>query len=488
MKKRFKTLRFQLLCRSLCILVLLLVFVGALQYVFGKRLLYENRAVSIQSYINSTEPTIWNNIKTYKSHSGGLKKSDGAVRPAFIYPGVTIVFIDKKTKDSTVLSTDPYAGAPPKVKKSVYDEALKDTMALHYRVTKNESGEEVLIVFQAINIDGKEAGVIQMSALTEPLKDVLLRQISTYSTLSLVALLLGVFTFLPVVRHTLKPLSQMVHMMGEINAGNLNKRLPVYRKQMEIDTLAISFNRMLERIETSFKAEKEAKERIRQFVSDASHELRTPLTSIHGFIEVLLRGAALQPEQRDRALNSMYEESKRATRLIEDLLFLAKIDRVPSFEMKRGNLDALIREMEPQLSLLAKERRLQLLLEDDAEAVFDRDKMKQVILNLVYNAVQYTKEKAGAITISLQKGRDSVMLMIADNGTGIAPEHLPHVFDRFYRADPSRSRKYGGSGLGLAITKSIIDSHNGTIDVKSEIGKGTVFMIRLPAPAYSSDE
>jgi len=114
--------------------------------------------------------------------------------------------------------------------------------------------------------------------------------------------------------------------------------------------------------------------------------------------------------------------------------------------------------------------------------------MKQVILNLVYNAVQYTNEKTDAITISLQKGRDSVMLMIADNGTGIAPEHLPRLFDRFYRADPSRPRKYGGSGLGLVITKSIIDSHNGTIDVKSEIGRGTVFLIRLPAPAYSSDE
>lgn len=482
MKKRFKTLRFQLLFRSLCILVLLLFFVGAMQYVFGKRLLYENRAVSIQSYINSTEPTIWKNIKGYKSHPDSSDKPDGAVRPAFFYPGVTIVFIDKKTKDRTVLSTDPYAGAPPTFKKSVYNEALKDTMALHYRMTKNESGEEVLVVFQAISIDGKEAGVIQMSALTSPLKDVLLRQISIYSTLSLVALLLGLFTFLPVVRHTLKPLSHMVHMMGHINVGNLNKRLPVYQKQMEIDTLAISFNRMLERIETSFKAEKEAKERIRKFVSDASHELRTPLTSIHGFIEVLLRGAAVQPEQRDRALNSMYEESKRATRLIEDLLFLAKIDRVPSFEMKKGDLNLLIREMEPQLSLLAKERKLQLLLEDHAEAVFDRDKMKQVILNVVYNAVQYTDEKTGAITISLQKDHDGVMLMIADNGTGIAPEHLPHLFDRFYRADPSRSRKYGGSGLGLAITKSIIDSHNGTIDVKSEIGRGTVFLIRLPAP------
>lgn len=122
------------------------------------------------------------------------------------------------------------------------------------------------------------------------------------------------------------------------------------------------------------------------------------------------------------------------------------------------------------------------------DVVFDQDKMKQVILNLVYTAVQYTNEKTSAITICLQRGSDGVMLMIADNGTGIAPEHLPHLFDRFYRADSSRSRKYGGSGLGLAITKSIIDSHNGTIEVKSEISRDTVFLIRLPAPDYSLDE
>ncbi|MEC1611827.1 sensor histidine kinase [Bacillus mojavensis] len=481
MKKRFKTLRFQLLFRSLCILILLLVFVGAMQYVFVKRVLYENRAVNIQSYINSTDPNMWTYIRKYPNPSDSSDDSKNAIRPNFIYPGVTVAFIDKKTRDVTVLSTDPHAGAAPEFKRSVYTEALKDTMALHYRIAENESGEEMLVVFQAITIDGKEAGVIQMSTLTEPLKDVLIHQIGIYFTLSFVALLLGLFTFFPVVRHTLKPLSQMVHMMGHINAGNLNKRLPVYRKQVETDTLAISFNHMLERIETSFKAEKEAKERIRQFVSDASHELRTPLTSIHGFIEVLLRGAVVQPEQRERALNSMYEESKRANRLIEELLFLAKIDRVPSFEMKKGNLDLLIREMEPQLSLLAKERKLELLLDHHTEAVFDRDKMKQVILNLFYNAVQYTDEKTGAITISLQKDDISIMLMISDNGTGIAPEHVPHLFDRFYRADPSRSRKYGGSGLGLAITKSIIDSHNGTIEVKSEIGRGTVFLIRLPS-------
>lgn len=139
------------------------------------------------------------------------------------------------------------------------------------------------------------------------------------------------------IRLTLKPMSRIVHMMGDIHAGSLDKRLPIDMKQAEIESLGISINQMLERIETAFQAEKEAKERIRQFVSDASHELRTPLTSIHGFIEILMRGAAEKPEQKEKALQSMYAESVRANKLIEDLLFLAKIDREPSFEMKKGH-------------------------------------------------------------------------------------------------------------------------------------------------------
>ncbi|MBT2713799.1 HAMP domain-containing protein [Pseudomonas sp. ISL-88] len=471
MKKLYRTLRFQLLFRSLVILTLLLCFVVGTQYMFMAHRMYENQAISIQSYIHSMDQNVWKSIKT-------LSNSEKPPHPNLLYPGGTVAFIGKSNKMS-VLSEDPHAGAPPSFPKKVYQNALQDTMALHYQVAYNDSGEEIIVVFQAISIDGKQAGVIQMSTLTEPLNDLLFRQISIFATLSFAALLIGLFTFLPVIRLTLKPLSRIVHMMGEINAGNLNKRLPIYKKQAEIESLGISINRMLERIERSFRAEKEAKERIRQFVSDASHELRTPLTSIHGFIEILMRGAAEQPEQKEKALQSMYAESARANKLIEDLLFLAKIDRVPSFEMKKGVLGAVILEMEPQLKLLARKRKLEFFVDQEIETVFDRDKMKQAILNLFYNAVQHTDEQTGIITVSLQKD-GGIMLMIADNGSGIAPEHVPHLFDRFYRAETSRARKYGGTWLGLAITKTIIESHNGTIEVKSEQGKGSVFIIRLP--------
>ncbi|OCB95648.1 Histidine kinase [Bacillus amyloliquefaciens] len=471
MKRLYRTLRFQLLFRSLAILTLLLCFIGGTQYMFMKRTMYENQAISIQSYINSMDQSVWRSIKT-------LARSETPAHPNLIYPGVTVAFIDQSYKMS-VLSEDPHAGTAPSFPKNVYRDALTDTMALHYQVAHNKMGQEIIVVFQAISIDGRQAGVVQMSTLTQPLDDSLFRQVGIFAVLSFAALVLGLFVFLPVIRLTLKPLSRIVHMMGDINAGSLDKRLPIDKKQAEIESLGISINQMLKRIETSFQAEKEAKERIRQFVSDASHELRTPLTSIHGFIEILMRGAAEKPEQKEKALRSMYAESVRANKLIEDLLFLAKIDRVPSFEMEKGALGAVILEMEAQLKLLARNRKLEFFVDQQIEAVFDKDKMKQVILNLFYNAVQHTDEETGVITVSLQKD-GGIMLMIADNGTGIAPEHIPHLFDRFYRAETSRSRKYGGTGLGLAITKTIIDSHNGTIEVKSEQEKGSVFIIRLP--------
>ncbi|MCA1212991.1 HAMP domain-containing histidine kinase [Bacillus amyloliquefaciens] len=471
MKRLYRTLRFQLLFRSLAILALLLCFIGGTQYMFMTRTMYENQAISIQSDINSMDQSVWRSIKT-------LARSETPAHPNLIYPGVTVAFINQSYKMS-VLSEDPNAGAAPSFPKKVYRDALTDTMALHYQVAHNKAGEEIIVVFQAISVDGRQAGVVQMSTLTQPLNDSLFRQISIFAVLSFAALVIGLFVFLPVIRLTLKPLSRIVRMMGDIHAGSLDKRLPIDKRQAEIESLGISINQMLERIETSFQAEKEEKERIRQFVSDASHELRTPLTSIHGCIEMLMRGAAEKPEQKEKALQSMYTESARANKLIEDLLFLAKIDRVPSFEMKKGALGDVILEMEAQLKLLARNRKLEFFVDQKIEAVFDKDKMKQVILNLFYNAVQHTDKDMGVITVSLQKD-GGIMLMIADNGTGIAPEHVPHLFDRFYRAETSRSRQSGGAGLGLAITKTIIDSHNGTIEVKSEQGKGSVFIIRLP--------
>lgn len=216
MKRLYRTLRFQLLFRSLAILALLLCFIGGTQYMFMTRTMYENQAISIQSYINSMDQSVWRSIKT-------LARSETSAHPNLIYPGVTVAFINQSYKMS-VLSEDPHAGAAPSFPKKVYQDALTDTMALHYQVAHNKAGEEIIVVFQAISVDGRQAGVVQMSTLTQPLNDSLFRQISIFAVLSFAALVIGLFVFLPVIRLTLKPLSRIVRMMGDINAGSLDKR------------------------------------------------------------------------------------------------------------------------------------------------------------------------------------------------------------------------------------------------------------------------
>jgi two-component system OmpR family sensor kinase len=237
---------------------------------------------------------------------------------------------------------------------------------------------------------------------------------------------------------------------------------------------------MLERLEVSFEYERETKEQMRRFIADASHELRTPLTSIHGFVEVLLRGAANRPEQLYKALNSMQGESKRIIKLVEDLLFLTKMDQTPKLQVSRVNLSELVREMEPQLHVIAGNRIVDFDLTEGIIGDYEADKIKQVILNLFNNAVQHTDPESGRIHLNLIVSNQNAVLSIQDNGPGIKSDHLPHIFDRFYRADPSRTRQHGGAGLGLAISKSIVDAHGGNIDVESQVGKGSVFRVSLP--------
>jgi two-component system OmpR family sensor kinase len=467
------SLRIQLLSRSLLILAVLLVLIGLLQYAFMREVIYRDKAASIQSQIMSIPPDAWQQLCTNSEH--------GYMRPPFFFiPDANLAFIDGKG-NYFVLSKGPGSMNPPRLDTQEYLDVLKKKPHLNYKVIDAEDGEEQLLVLQPIaSGHGHVLGVVQVSTLTRPLKELLIRQLLTFLLLSLIAMLFGLLGFLPVLRRTLIPLFNMVEIAEQIDAGNLARRFPTRQGQMEIDRLAESFNGMLERLEASFEAERETKEQMRRFIADASHELRTPLTSIHGFLEVLLRGAANQPDQLHKALKSMHSESERLNKLVHDLLLLAKLDSTPHIELKEGLLDTVIREMEPQLRILAGNRRLSFWIEPDLKCKYDTDKMKQVILNLFHNAVQHTDPEKGHIQISLSKKNNGVQLSVQDNGPGISENHLPYVFDRFYRSDSSRTRKYGGAGLGLSITKSIVDIHGGTIRVMSKEGEGCTFCVWLP--------
>ena len=468
------SLRIQLLSRSLLILAVLLLLIGCLQYVFMRDVIYQSKAVSLESQVKSIPPPAWQHLNS---------QTDNEFRPfpRIFIPETSLVFIDLNANYS-LLANGLENISPPQLTKAAYLARLQkqDKRGSKYQVI-DAGGTEQLVVLQAVHSSpGQLMGLIQISTPTTHLKELLIRQLLTFFLLSLMALLAGLLAYLPVLKRTLVPLSRMVDMAGQIDAGNLDRRFPVQQGQAEIDRLADSCNGMLERLENTFIAERETQEQMRRFIADASHELRTPLTSIHGFLEVLLRGAANQPDQLDKALKSMYSESQRLNKLVHDLLLLSKLDRSATIELNEGLLDTLISDMEAQLRILAGERQLRFNIEPDVNCKYDSDKMKQVILNLFQNAVQHTDPYKGHIEISLRKESQGARFSIKDNGPGISSSHIPRIFDRFYRSDSSRTRKYGGAGLGLSISKSIVDVHGGIISVTSQEGNGCIFQIWLP--------
>jgi len=472
---RSGSLRSQLLIRSLLLLLTILIGVGVIQYVWMEQFLYRNKAESIRQQISVMPGEMWQRL------AEGVRR--GREFPVLLLDSTSIVLRDRDG-ELTELSTR----AGPQDRQADQPQWLGDASQANdrpalYQLAKNRDGKEQLVITQPVRSFNGGRAEIQVSYATGPIRQDLYRQMAIYFVVALFALLIGAIIFLPVIRRALIPLTKVTNTVEQIDAGHLSERLPDMQGQTEIDRLAHSFNHMLERLELSFQAEQEAKEQMRRFIADASHELRTPLTTIHGFVEVLLRGAAKQPQQLEQALLSMFSESKRLSKLVQDLLLLANLDRTPELRTVPTDLNAVLTEMNAQLLVLARERGVRLELQPIPQLPLDVDKMKQVILNLFHNAVQHTDPTTGRIVISTMAAQNSVLLTIADNGRGIDPRHLSRLFDRFYRVDESRSRMHGGTGLGLAITKSIIEHHGGTIEASSAVGHGSQFLVRLPAAA-----
>ncbi|MBM7652327.1 sensor histidine kinase [Neobacillus cucumis] len=484
-----RSLRYQLLTRTLFILAFILLAIGFFQYFVMKDFLYRNEAETLSARLMSLHDNIHFDMDSETKVSDSDDKVDNKPRTDnqfFFLQDMSLAEIDSDGNYSDLFGKTSIEA--PKLSKKDYQNLIKDPSNLRdqdYKIATNAKGIEQLIVFKPTKdkpgeTSTQEPRILQLGTNTAPLKDVLYQQLLTFMILSALALVAGLWIYLRVLKKTLVPLSTIVHAVKNTDAGNLEERLPVQQGQEEIDRLSIAFNAMLERIEKSFEHERETKEQMRRFIADASHELRTPLTSISGFVEVLLRGAANRPEQLFKALNSMQGETRRIIKLVEDLLFLTKLDRAPDLQAAETNLSELIRDMEPQLNVLAGTRTVQFDLSEGLIGCYESDKIKQVILNLFNNAVQHTDSTTGTIKLSMTKSGTQAILTVQDNGAGISSEKLPYIFDRFYRADPSRTRLYGGAGLGLAITNSIVEAHGGRIEVESQIGNGTTFRVFLP--------
>jgi heavy metal sensor kinase len=325
--------------------------------------------------------------------------------------------------------------------------------------------------------NGRCLGALQVVTSLKPLERTLshLARLTWFSALAatFLSLLLGQF----LARRALNPVHAITGAARQISASRLSQRLRLPDTGDELSYLAASFDQMLDRIEAAYR-------RQREFAADASHELRTPLALIKGEASLSLRPRASSAEMRS-ALANIDAEADRLTRLVEGLLLLARLDRGEVLRSDAVGVDEVAHDVAARLAPLARERGVDLEVDAPDAAVVrgDETALARVVLNLVQNALEHTRE--GQIRVSVRASDRSATVEVSDSGCGIPAAHADRVFDRFYRVDASRSG--GGAGLGLSLCRDVVEAHGGSIHLESQEGRGTVVTVTIPLmDAYQS--
>ena len=298
------------------------------------------------------------------------------------------------------------------------------------------------------------------------------------------------------VRRSLRPLVEVEEAAEDIAAGDLSRRVPELDAATEVGRLSRAFNTMLGRIETAFRAREESEaaakvseERMRRFVADASHELRTPLTSIRGFAELYRQGAVPEPHDITRVMRRIEDQATRMGLLVEDLLMLARLDQQRPLDLEPVDLLTIASEAVQDARALDPGRPVSLVVGDGAPPpviLGDEIRLRQVVGNLMSNALTHT-DPGTPVTVSVRADGGYGVLEVADRGPGMAEHDAAHVFERFYRADSSRTRTSGGTGLGLSIAAALVATHSGTLTVQTAPGEGATFSLRVPLVPAAPD-
>jgi heavy metal sensor kinase len=378
------------------------------------------------------------------------------------------VFRSERIRDSGL----PVPSSPPAPGRSLFIDSVLDRGRFHIsnRGVVGPSGPLVVQVAAPHEHNDQELGeLLTVLWLTGPL--------------ALGSALVGGYLL---ARSALAPVDRMTAEAGTITAFRLDRRLQIGKHGDELDRLAMTLNVMIARLERSF-------EEIRRFTADAAHELRTPLAVIHNAAEVAL-STPREAEQYRRFLEDILEEEERIKRLAEQLLFLCREDAGLTPGVRQPiSLDAIVRQAAEPMGVLAAAGGVSLKTDDVSPCWVsgDPDSLRRLLFNLLDNAIKYTSQ-GGRVEVRCGGHERSVTLTVSDTGVGIPSEHIPHIFERFYRIDPARSREAGGTGLGLAICRAIVEAHGGTIELESALGSGTKVVVNLPrlqadGPADMSD-
>ncbi|KSU70362.1 sensor histidine kinase [Pseudarthrobacter enclensis] len=360
-------------------------------------------------------------------------------------------------------------------------------------------GENWRVVAVDVQANGQPA-VVLIGLPLEGVDDVLKHATLVVTGVGLLTLLLASLIASWTVSRAFRPLARVEKTAAAIAAGDLSRRVDVENPATELGRLSSSLNAMLAHIETAFAARTASEARMRRFAADASHELRTPLVTIRGFSELYRHGALTTDEDVATAMGRIESEAKRMGSMVEDLLLLARLDEQRPLQQKPVDLQLIAHDAVVDTQASDRSRTITLTGLDGRQAspapvLGDEAKLRQVVGNLVGNALRYTPEGSPielAVGVRTLDGLERSVLEVRDHGPGISEEDASKVFERFYRADTSRTRDTGGSGLGLAIVAAIVGSHGGSVRVQETDGGGATMVVSLPhrseAPAAAPAE
>jgi two-component system, OmpR family, sensor kinase len=408
----------------------------------------------------------------------GRLELDGGLARGLTHDGVFIVVRNGRGKIITKTVNPANKG---EVHDELWRRVLETGKPAHDTFTFGEEGPAYVYAVP-VSPPEQPARIVEAGKSYEPAQESVDKMAFVLASGVSVAFLLSVVGAYLLARKALSPVSAVVTAAHRITEGDCSKRLPVAHSQDEISDLAATINGMLSHLETTLARLEETLDRQRRFVADASHELRTPLTSIHSYAQMLEEWALKDPQIGPESVAAIKRESERMKELVENLLELARGDEGMKLHLKDNDLTEVVQEAAESARAAVNGK---VLIEcptpkqrvQQVSALFDRDRIRQALSILLDNAVKYTPE-GGRVTMKIVEEDSSVAVEVSDTGIGIPEDQIPHLFERFYRAEEARSTE--GLGLGLSIARQIAEDHGGSIEVRSKPREGSTFIIRIP--------
>jgi signal transduction histidine kinase len=388
-------------------------------------------------------------------------------------------YIQTRAADGTIVARTPNLG---NFDLPISDQGLQSCKAGNpwTEVASTDSGR-LLVYDRPVIFQGQLVGIVQIArGLTE--YDASLSTLGSFLVVgSAVATVLAFGAGWVLAGAALRPIHRITDTAQAIGTHrDFDRRVDHRGPADEVGQLATTFNAMLDELQGAYRQAEQSAQAQRRLVADASHELRTPLTTIRGNLGLLQRNPPIDHEDKQAVVADMVDETNRLIRLVNDLLVLARSDAGRPLRSEPVAIGPVIDDVCRQAKLLGLERTIECGAVPDVAVMGDRDAIKQVLLILLDNALKYTPPR-GSITLAVSVAGDRAAISLRDTGKGITPEALPHIFERFYRSDTSRSGD--GAGLGLAIAKELVEVQHGTITVESQVGQGSTFTVMLPLQA-----